>query len=123
VLLGTSVCEVETLSSHLGAYSTILDLQYQPTKCSIRQVEVPHILERALINLAGRRCIGTTNWTTERISSKCCSWHLLNYAKSILEKILLCFILLNGRLDLALDCLPHIIERRLRCSKLSTVMI
>src|SRR5438045_6760047 len=96
VLLGAPVGQVEALGSHLSPNATILHLQDQPTKCCICQIKVPHIFESTLINLTDSSRIGTANWSTERIASMCCSWHLLDYAKRVVEQILLSFFLLGG---------------------------
>jgi len=57
VLLGTPMSEVETLGPHFRSNSAILNLENQPAKCSIRQVEVPHVLKSAFINLPNSSCI------------------------------------------------------------------
>ena len=47
------VCKVETLGLHLGADAAALDLEDQPAKGGVSEVEVPHVLERGLVHLAG----------------------------------------------------------------------
>jgi hypothetical protein len=43
--------EVESLGTHFGTDSAILDLKHKISKGSIGKIEVPHIFERALVNL------------------------------------------------------------------------
>jgi hypothetical protein len=109
-LLGASVGKVEALCAHLRTDATFLDLQDQPSKCSICEVEVPHVLEGALIYLTNCRGIGATNGTTKWVTAMGGCWHLVDYAEGILQQILLCLVLRDGRLNLALDSLPYIVE-------------
>jgi hypothetical protein len=93
VLLGSSVCKVEALSSHLRTNAPILNLKNQPSERGICQVKVPHVFERAFVDLTNSCCVSTTHGTTERISTQRSAWHLINYAKCILEEVLLGFVL------------------------------
>jgi hypothetical protein len=102
--------KVKALCSHLCTNSSILNLQNQPSKSSVCQVKVPHVLKGAFVNLANACSIGSSNRPAEWITTKCCAGHLVDYAQSVLKKVLLSFILRNRWLDFALDCLPHIVE-------------
>jgi hypothetical protein len=48
--LATAVSEVETLSPHLCTNPAVVDIKNKPAVSSVCQVEVPHVLESALIN-------------------------------------------------------------------------
>lgn len=40
-----TVCKVESLWFHLRAYMAIIDIEHNPTKSSVGQVEIPQVLE------------------------------------------------------------------------------
>jgi hypothetical protein len=72
--LSTSVSEVETLGPHLGTDPAIVNVQYKPSVSSICKVEVPHVLEGALIDLTALR---PRSRTTEGVSAIGDSRHLV----------------------------------------------
>jgi hypothetical protein len=47
--------EIEPLCAHLCANAPAIDVKYQPAVRGVCQVEVPHVLESALVN-------GATAW-------------------------------------------------------------
>src|ERR1700760_4026395 len=50
--LSTPMREVESLRPHLRSDATLVDVEHEPSESRICKVEVPHVLECRLINLA-----------------------------------------------------------------------
>jgi len=70
------VGEVETLSTHFSANATSFDLEYEISKGGVCKVEVPHVLESALVDLTGAG--GPPNRTSEGIATIRNARHLLH---------------------------------------------
>lgn len=109
------------MGAHLGSDTSILNLQHQPSECGISQVEVPHVLESTLVDLA-KLCLAS-NGTAEGVASRSSSGHLLDNLEGVLEQVLLALVLRDGWLDFVLDRLPNIVERGLGGSELTAVVV
>jgi hypothetical protein len=72
----TAMSKIKSLGFHLRSNPSTVNLEHQPSKGSISQVEIPHILESRFINLP--TSIRTADGTAERIASVRNSWHLCN---------------------------------------------
>jgi hypothetical protein len=46
------VRKVETLGAHLCANASLVDIEHEPTKGSICQIEVPHVLKGRFVHKA-----------------------------------------------------------------------
>lgn len=121
LLLGSSVGEVETLGAHLCTNSAILDLQDEIAEGRISKVEVPHVLECTLVDLA-ESCL-TSDRAAEGVAACSSRGHLLDKLEGILKEVLLGLILLNGGLNLTLDRLPDVVEGGLGGGKLASVVV
>jgi hypothetical protein len=115
------VREVEPLSTHLSSDTSVLNIKHEVSESGVRQVEVPHVLEGALIHLAQR--IATSRTTPKRIAASRSAGHLVDDPERVLEQVLLSLVLLDGRLYLALDRFPDIVEGRLASGELATVVV
>ena len=118
--LSAAVCEVEALSAHLGTNPAIIDVKNEPAIGSIGKVEVPHILESALVDDTTLRPWGGA---TEGVTAVGDGGHLVHDLEGQVEQALLRVAIGDGRLDLRLDCIPDIVEGGLRCGKLAAVVV
>lgn len=76
------MCKVEALSTHLCANPATVNVKHEPAICSVGQVEIPHVLEGALVDLSTAR---STYLTAERISTVGDGWHLVHQLERVVE--------------------------------------
>ena len=112
---------VEALCTHLRANPTTIDLQHQVAERSVRQIEVPHVLESTLIDLPG--CRVASDRTSERIATVCDTGHLLHNVERSLQQRLMALIRGDGLFHVHLDRLPDVVERGLGGCQLASVMV
>jgi hypothetical protein len=95
--LATAVGKVEPLSPHLGTDTSVVDIQHKPAVCSIRQVEVPHVLERTLVDDSALR---SRSRATKGVAAIRDGRHLGHYLDGKIQQALLGLAVGNSWLDL-----------------------
>jgi hypothetical protein len=112
--------KVETLGPHLGTDPAVVNVQNEPAVGSICKVEVPHVLEGALVN---DTTLGTRGWTTEGVAAVGDGRHLVDNVEGQSKQPLLRLAVGDCGLHLGLDSIPDIVERSLGGGELAAVVV